>query len=172
MTEYSLLFGRRENTNLDKLLKDCLLIEKLVAEAADALQRNSHSIANVDDLWRKLWRKRKRHKLTKRGKSFLLNYKYALEKYMIWKYYAKAYHNILAYLIFVCNNCHAQQNNQQLVLNMEKVFLLRMFLPEVLQLKATSPLLSKWGFLINIEIDINIWLADIILSPGNNELIM
>lgn len=50
VTKYSLLFARRENTNVDKLLKDGLLTEKLVADEPDAVQRNSHSIANVDDL--------------------------------------------------------------------------------------------------------------------------
>lgn len=48
--KYSLSFARRENTNVDKLLKDGLLTEKLVADEPDAVQRNSHSIANVDDL--------------------------------------------------------------------------------------------------------------------------
>lgn len=34
----------------DKPFMDCLLIDKLVADEPDALQRNSHSSANVDNL--------------------------------------------------------------------------------------------------------------------------
>lgn len=34
---------------MNKLPKECLLIEKLIADEPDALQRKPHSIANADD---------------------------------------------------------------------------------------------------------------------------
>lgn len=68
---------------MNKLPKECLLIEKLIADEPDALQRKPHSIANADD-WNFGGKKKKVEK------SILMNYKYALAKYMIWKYYAKA----------------------------------------------------------------------------------
>lgn len=65
---FTLVCQTCENTDLDKLLKECLLIEKVVADEPDALQRNSHSIANVDDLRRKLWRKKNQETSKKGGK--------------------------------------------------------------------------------------------------------